>query len=114
MERLGSILAAALAIIGATLGVLIAAGAGALIAVIMSADPFRARVWTGVGGMILALIGAPALAAWFDLSDHALNGIALLLGLYGMAAASEGVLMIKDGTLRRVLLTIFRKPGSSE
>lgn len=68
------------------------------------------RWTTFIGGWALAAWGGPPLNSWLELSPKVEVGIVLLLGMFGMAAATETYRFIRDTDWKSVLP--FRKGGN--
>ena len=71
------------------------------------------RKWTTfVGGWAVAAWGGPPLAAWLELKPAVEVGVVLVLGLFGMAVASEVMRVIRDIDWRGIVSSIVsRKTG---
>ncbi len=99
--------------LGLTWSILIAGVAGALISLISLDGPgVKMKLVTLFGGIALSWFGTPALGSYWGFTKiPVLAGIALVLGLYGLAVIKEFSDLIKSGALKNLITTFINLRG---
>ncbi len=112
-QHVAGAVAAASLVAGVTGSVLLGAGAGAVVALLVSSEPLRVRGATALAGFVLAVAGSQPLGTWLELNESLVGGLALLLSIFGIPLVLEGRALFSDGTIRQFVKGLFNRKGGT-